>query len=92
MRLAGEFLSAARPVFEGAGYVVQTTRLASIPFPLLIPHLDVQAVIQFAQALESSAQASRIDYLAIGPALPHLEASYHLIPQVLAAISVSYPA
>jgi uncharacterized protein (UPF0210 family) len=36
LRQAGDFIAAARPAFEAAGYPVQTARLASVPFPRLL--------------------------------------------------------
>ena len=37
LRQGGDFLAAARLAFEAAGYPVQTARLATVPFPRLIP-------------------------------------------------------
>ena len=33
---AGQFLSKAKSAYEGAGYEVQTVRLATVPFPQLL--------------------------------------------------------
>jgi uncharacterized protein (UPF0210 family) len=40
LRQAGEFLSKAKSAYESAGYEVQTTRLATIPFPYLLSSND----------------------------------------------------
>ncbi len=85
MQGAAEFLQAARPAFEAAGYEVQTARLATVPFPNLLPRLEADALIQLAQSLETAGQAAGYDYLSLGPAHPDQIESYELIPPVLAA-------
>lgn len=84
IRKSGEFLAEARLVFEQAGYEVQTTRLASVPFPrLLAGHIEQEAV-QFALGLEYQAKLAGFDYVSLGPALPDAMESYLVIPQILA--------
>ena len=82
---AGAFISTARPAFETAGYEVQTGRLATVPFPEILPSLDIPTVIYLAQALESAAESLGYEYVSIGPALPAVLESYAAIPEVLAA-------
>ncbi len=82
---AGDFMAAARPAFEAAGYQVQTARLATPPFPRLLPDCQPQTVIEFAGALEAACQPPGFDYLAIGPALPELPESFSAIPAIIAA-------
>jgi uncharacterized protein (UPF0210 family) len=41
LRQAGDFIASARPAFEASSYPVQTTRLASVPFPRLLRLLPV---------------------------------------------------
>jgi hypothetical protein len=36
LKTAGDFLQTAKPVFEEAGYEVQSARLATVPFPHLL--------------------------------------------------------
>jgi hypothetical protein len=55
IKQAGKFLAMARPMFEAAGYEVQSARLATIPFPDLLPECSAQAVTEFALALEAAA-------------------------------------
>lgn len=78
------FIAAARPAFESAGYVVQTTRLATPPFPQLLPTLNVAELLKLAQRLEGAAADLGFDYVSLGPALPELPESYRLIPNLLA--------
>ncbi len=88
LQQAGELISDARRAFEDAGYEVQTTRLATIAFPHLVPPDSsnfAAEVIEFAQQLENLAASSGFDYIAIGPALPSYPESYQIIPDVLTA-------
>jgi len=98
---AGDFIAAARPAFEAAGYPVQTARLASLPFPLLLPiwrqqknlisepaQLESaarQQLVALAQALSAKAVPKGFDYISLGPALPEFPESYAAIPDALAA-------
>ena len=85
LRQAGDFLSVAQPAFAEAGYEVQTARLATTPFPQLVPSLDQAELIRLALTLEESASDLGYDYVSLGPALPQYPQSYALIPAVLAA-------
>lgn len=89
---AGAFIQAARPAFQLAGYEVQTTRLATIPFPELLgletgsdPDQAHAAAIRLTRALEAEAQAQGFDYHSLGPASPDLPLSYQLVPGMLEA-------
>jgi uncharacterized protein (UPF0210 family) len=85
LQQAGDFNAAARPAFETAGYEVQTVRLATPPFPELLPDCKPETVIEFARRLETIVAPLGFDYLAIGPATPDKPASYAAIPEVIAA-------
>jgi uncharacterized protein (UPF0210 family) len=85
LKKAGDFLAAAQPGFENAGYEVDTTRLASVPFPRLLPECSAAALTDLAQALEAEASQAGFDYISLGPALPEAPHSYAAIPQALAA-------
>ncbi len=85
LQRAGEFIAAAVPAFETAGYEVQTCRLATPSFARLLPGSEADQVVEFATALERSAQAAGFSYLSLGPALPEAPGSFALIPQVIAA-------
>jgi uncharacterized protein (UPF0210 family) len=85
LRRAGAFLVAARPVFTEAGYEVQTARLATIPFPLMLSQPNAPTLVGLAQALESAAHDQGYDYVSLGPALPGELAHYTAIPPALAA-------
>ena len=85
LQRASAFLAAARPAFESAGYTVQTARLATIPFPLMLPKVDPAALVQLAQELEQAAAALGFDYVSLGPALPTDITTFAAIPAALAA-------
>ncbi len=82
---AGKFLAAARPAFEAAGYEVQTTRLATVPFPRMLTSWDPEAAVRLAQAVEAAAVDEGFAYVSLGPALPDFPGSYAVIPDILAA-------
>lgn len=78
-------ISTARPAFESAGYSVQTTRLATIPFPNLLADLQVDPLVELAREIEKLATSAGFDYLSLGPANPRVPESYLVIPDILAA-------
>jgi uncharacterized protein (UPF0210 family) len=82
---AADFIQVARPAFEAAGYEVQTTRLATVPFPYILSAISTGEAIKLAQDLEMWAKRLGYDYISIGPALPDTPGSYQVIPEVLAA-------
>jgi uncharacterized protein (UPF0210 family) len=90
LKKAADFGLAARPAYETAGYEVQTTRLATPPFAHILPSLESNKVVPFARELEKFAADEGYDYIAIGPALPEIPASYPLIPEVLAATDIVF--
>jgi len=83
LRQAGEFIAAARPAIQAAGYTVQTMRLATVPFLQLISPVEAGGLLQLALSLESAARGLGYDYVSLGPALPEAPASYAWIPQIL---------
>lgn len=85
LRQVSEFSAAARQEFSAAGYDVQSMRLATVPFPRLIPSLELTQLIGLAQTLERTSQSLGFDYLSLGPALPDAPHSYALVPDLLAA-------
>jgi uncharacterized protein (UPF0210 family) len=64
--------------------MVQTTRLATVPFPLLLKDQVYDEAVKLAQSLEEKAARLGFEYVSIGPALPGMPESYAVIPQVLA--------
>jgi len=82
---AAEFSQVARNSFENAGYEVQTTRLATVPFTELCSNAKPILMVELAQAMETSARAAGYDYVSIGPAQPKVPESFSVIPDVLAA-------
>jgi uncharacterized protein (UPF0210 family) len=84
LKIAGEFLSIAQPAFIEAGYEVQSTRLATVPFHSLLPAGKQGELARLAQELEAAAAELGYAYLSLGPALPELPYTYGLIPEALA--------
>lgn len=80
----------AKAAFEAAGYEVQTTRLATVPFPEMLKEMDESSAVAFAQAAEQAAIAKGFVYLSLGPALPKYPASYASIPAMMAGTKISF--
>ncbi len=78
---AGEFLTTAKAAYESAGYEVQTTRLATIPFP----KLNSKDLPQFAQTLSQLLSQIGISYISLGPALIEHPESYDVIVEAISA-------
>ena len=78
---AAAFSLAARQAYESAGFKVQTTRLASIPFPQILPELSSKNLLSLAQQMEEIVRQSDFEYVSLGPALPDQPQAYELIPE-----------
>jgi uncharacterized protein (UPF0210 family) len=85
LRQAADFLKDAKSAFEAADYEVQSTRLATIPFPLLLGDKKIHETPQLAEKLSQFIQQTDIGYAALGPALPNIPASYAVIPEAIRA-------
>ena len=83
MQAAGAFLVEAKQAYETAGYEVQTTRLATIPFPHLLGG-RIREVPQYAEAMETMLANIQVAYASLGPALPNVPGSYDIIPEAIA--------
>src|SRR5215211_4706176 len=85
LREAGQFLSEAKSAYETAGYEVQTTRLATIPFSQLLGEQNVNKLPMLARELAIQIQQVEIAYASLGPALPEMPRSYEVIPEAITA-------
>jgi len=81
----GQFAQAAREQYTRAGFEIQTTRLATAPFPYLYTAAEAESAIDLAQTLEADAKEQSFDYLSLGPALTTAPESYAVVTPVLAA-------
>ncbi|MBI5943771.1 MAG: DUF711 family protein [Chloroflexi bacterium] len=84
LRKAGEFLVQARATYEAAGYPVQTTRLVSIPFPVLL-NGKTSNLPRLAQQLADILPQINVAYASLGPALIEFPESYTFIAEAIAA-------
>lgn len=84
----------ARASFQEAGLDVQTVRLATQPFPMLLRDNGAADVAPFAQALETLCRAHGIDYCAIGPVVatkPGADLSYiEAIPDAVGETELTF--
>ncbi len=85
LRQAGRFLSEAREAFTAAGYDVQTTRLATIPFAHILGEKRLAELPRMAEAMESALRQIGVEYASLGPALIEIPESYAPIPEAVAA-------
>jgi uncharacterized protein (UPF0210 family) len=83
LRKAGDFLAQAKAAYEAAGYEVQTTRLATIPFPQLL-NGRVNETPKLAESLSKLLTQVGVAYAALGPALIDFPNSYAVIPEAIA--------
>lgn len=84
LRKAGEFLASAKAMYESAGYEVQTTRLATTPFPTLL-NGNIKKLPQIARELSELLPQIGVAYAALGPALIESPESYAVIPEAIAS-------
>ncbi len=82
LKKAGDFAAKARTAYQNAGIEVQTLRMATIPFPQIVP---ASQLVDYAIDLEGAVQSAGFDYLSLGPALPENISSYEAISGALAA-------
>lgn len=80
---ARKFISAARKAYQDGGFEVQTTRLATPPFPNILREQTNSDALPYAKALEEELTDDGFDFVSIGPAIPEYPASYTLIPEIL---------
>ena len=83
LKKARQFLQNASPAFVKAGYEVQSARLATVPFPKLLPVDNLGQLPRVAKELEAAAADIGYAYLSLGPALPEITESYTAIPEAL---------
>jgi hypothetical protein len=68
---------------------VQTTRLATTPFPRWIKPLAQSRAVEAAVVIEAAASANGFGYVSLGPAVPELPESYTFIQDMLKATKIS---
>ena len=85
LRAAGLFLAEAKAAYEAAGYEVQTTRLATVPFPGMLGVNHIAETPRLAAELSRLLPQIGVAYAALGPALPGIPDSYAAIPEAIAA-------
>lgn len=83
MRSAGAFLAEAKQAFEGVGYDVQTTRLATSSFSKLLGR-RIKEAPYYAEAMEIMLSHIHVAYASLGPAYPDVPGSYEIIPEAIA--------
>ncbi len=82
---AGKFLVEATTACQAAGYEVQTTRLASVPFLQILGADKIGDTPRLAEQVAVAIQSAGIAYAALGPAQPEVLDSFAVIPEAIAA-------
>ncbi|NQU31015.1 MAG: DUF711 family protein [Anaerolineae bacterium] len=85
LRVADEFLRNAKSAYQGAGYEVQTTRLATPSFTQILGEEKLDETPALAFQLASAMENMDAEYASLGPALPEMPQSYAVIPEAIAA-------
>jgi uncharacterized protein (UPF0210 family) len=85
LRQAADFLAQAKAAYETSGYEVQTTRMATLPFPTLLGEEHIDQLPRLAERLAALLSQAGIAYASLGPALPAWPRSYELIAEAIAA-------
>jgi uncharacterized protein (UPF0210 family) len=85
IKQAGRFLAEAKAACEEAGYEVQSTRLATVPFLEMLGGDRIAETPRLAEQMGAAIQAAGISYAALGPAQPEMLESYAVIPEAIAA-------
>jgi hypothetical protein len=81
---AGKFLAEARTDFEEAGFEIQTTRLATIPFPFILGASKIHETPRLATEISQMLPETGTGYVGLGPALPDFPESYQVIASAIA--------
>ena len=76
---AGTFLAEAKHAYETTGYEVQTTRLATVPFPQLLGEKNINGLPKLVAEFSSIIQQFGMAYASLGPALPEMPRSYEVL-------------
>lgn len=83
LRQAGNFLAEAKSAYEAAEYEVQTVRLATPPFPMMLGEENINRLPELTGNIDRIAQELKIGYVSLGPALPEMPRSYDVIPDAI---------
>jgi uncharacterized protein len=82
---AGEFLADAKAFYVEAGYEVETTRLATVPFLHIMGADRIADTPRLAEQVSAAIQAVGIAYAALGPAQAEVLDSFAVIPEAISA-------
>ncbi|GAB4569056.1 MAG: hypothetical protein Kow0077_00950 [Anaerolineae bacterium] len=90
---AANFLHGAVPVFERAGFPVQTRRVATQPFPRLLEKAGPGLTVSFSMAVQDLIKTYGIDYASLGPVCATDDPDYlEAIPALIGATETVFAA
>lgn len=67
---AAQLRQMAVQIFQQAGFTVQSSRLATLPFPQLFHPFTQERCLRWVKDFEQQAAQAGFDYISLGPALP----------------------
>jgi uncharacterized protein (UPF0210 family) len=76
-------LGKTRTRLENLGFEVQTTRVATVPFPYLVNRLNAESVLNVLVPLEKELNDRGFTYVSFGPALPEFPESFGMLTELL---------
>ena len=82
---AARTVKALKETLAVSGIEVQTSRIATTPFPQWLELKRPLSAMAFLQVLEEMAEAEGFDFISIGPAQTSAPASYEIIPDVISS-------
>ena len=82
---AGKFLADATAAYKAAGFEVESTRLATVPFLQMLGADKIDETPRLAEQVAAAIQSAGIAYAALGPAQPEVLESFAVIPEAIAA-------
>lgn len=85
LKAVSRLAAKARQQYQHAGIDVQTIRLATVPFGLLLSDSSEEEAVALAKKLEGEVRQTGFDYLSLGPVLPEMHDLYAFIPAMLRA-------
>lgn len=84
VELAGRYATVIRPIFNSAGFEVQSMRLATTPFSEINQLHSTSDYVGYAAKMDFAAVANGFDYVSLGPAQMNNPKSFDAVPEMLA--------
>lgn len=90
LRQVAELARQASRRFQSAGYPVETTRLATVPFSQVLRTMTPEAAVEHAVDMQTKAGQNGFTFVSLGPALACQPESYELVNPMLAETKIAF--